>query len=174
MPFDPLDPTHFPGTPEQRAADRFASLERRLGATERRDRNEVIARRINDDVLGEITVAAGATDAVLGPSVTVNVPDGAFVAVVASADLRTTLNGQIAAVGLSEDGTDLGSILLTTLSIYQSMFTVPGSNNGVTGPGGGRLIRTPAAGPHTYSLRYTAGAGASAQFRSRRLWVEVI
>jgi len=177
VPLDPLDPRHFALSPEQRAADKFANLDRRLSGQERSSLNKIARNRLHDAEPSEVSTTLGSPTDLGGPAITVEVPAGAFVAVYAQVEIKMT--GTAANVMLYEP-TDLpGGVFIIDDdgTAYVRKATTPASGGGATAPGiTGQLIFVPTPGVRTYSLRYYANPGAGGStgfFRNRELWVEV-
>lgn len=116
-----------------------------------------------------------------GPNVTVKVPKGALVAVLAEVELRVAGGGanSEAEVRLFDAASVPTSprIIATASNTFDDRFTAPGPGNGEGASGqlrGGPLVFSPGRGTHTFSLRYSGAGGGTALFRNRRLWVDVI
>jgi hypothetical protein len=116
-----------------------------------------------------------------GPNVTVKVPKGALVAVLAEVEMRVAGGGvnSEAEVRLFEPGSVPTSprIIATGSNSFEDRFTAPGPGNGEGASGqlrGGPLVFSPGRGTRTFSLRYSGAGGGTALFRNRRLWVDVI
>lgn len=130
---------------------------------------------------GEVSTTSPAAVDLGGPSVTVKVPKGALVAVLAEATMRVTGGGaqNEAQVRLFEPTALPTSpqILGTGSNSFDTRFTAPGPGN-QSGAGGelrgGWLIFSAGAGSRTFSLRYSRAGGGTAIFQNPKLWVSVI
>jgi hypothetical protein len=130
---------------------------------------------------GEVSTTSPAALDLGGPSVTVKVPKGALVAVLAEATMRVTGGGanNEAQVRLFEPSALPTSpkILGTGSSAFDTRFTSPGAGNqnGASGElRGGWLTFSAGAGTRTFSLRYSRQGGGTAIFQNPKLWVTVI
>lgn len=169
----PIDPRHQPVTAEARLADRLAELERRVRMLERGSLNQVVRNRKYAEVLGEVSTALTSPTDLGGPSVTIDVPAGSFVAVYAEVDIHTSGAGTATASLFEPTDFPSGqSILQSGSAIYNTMKTNPGSVVGGTLVGG-QILFVPTAGQRTYSLRYSQSGGGTGSFQNRKLWIEV-
>jgi hypothetical protein len=130
---------------------------------------------------GEVSTTSPAALDLGGPTVTVKVPEGGLVAVLAEARMRVTGGGanNEAQVRLFEPSALPTSpqILGTGSSSFVSRFTAPGPGNQVGAGGelrGGWLIFSAGSGTRTFSLRYAQTGGGTAIFQNPKLWVTVI
>ncbi len=130
---------------------------------------------------GEVSTTSPAALDLGGPSVTVKVPKGALVAVLAEATMRITGGGaqNEAQVRLFEPSALPTSpqILGTGSNAFDTRFTAPGPGNQAGAGGelrGGWLIFSAGAGTRTFSLRYSRQGGGTAIFQNPKLWVSVI
>lgn len=167
----PIDPRRQPITAEGRQVDRLASLERRLAAQERASLNAVFQRRVSDEELAQVQTTSVSYVDLGGPSVTVNVPDGAFLAVYVELDFLNWVSAPDASVGLLIDDSPGG--------IPNTLFNPAGTEATPTWETrrlGSRIIIRATAGSRTMSFRYKALAASAnpVTFRNRRLWAEAI
>lgn len=112
-----------------------------------------------------------------GPNTTVNVPEGAMVAIQATATMRVTGNN-VARVDLYEPSLlpNPVQIMSTGSNAFQTNYTAPGSGeaSGVTGKvRSGWIVFPSGAGSKTFSMRYST-SGGTAIFKDRSLNVTVI
>ena len=130
----------------------------------------------------ESTSATSFTDlATVGPSVTVEVPAGALVAVYTKVDVKSSAIGKDAFAGLYEP-TDIPDPAAAAVAgwaspTYSTRRSMPADGDGVTTLSGGLIILDePTPGERTYSLKYQAHdlGGGTATFRNRKLWVRVL
>jgi hypothetical protein len=130
---------------------------------------------------GDVTTTSQVPVDLGGPSVTVRVPKGGLVAILAEATMRVTGGGQNneAQVRLYEPRVlpQAPTILATGSNAFENRFTSPGQGN-QTGTGGdlrgGWLVFSAGAGPRTFTLRYAKQGGGTAIFQNPRLWISVI
>lgn len=113
-----------------------------------------------------------------GPSVTVNVPKGALIAIHAEVEMRATGGASNRAEVLLHEPALIPNgarILGGTHSAFRIRRTVPGGDgNGVTNRvRGGWIVIASTPGVKTFSLRYRT-TGGTAIFKNRKLWVSVI
>lgn len=130
---------------------------------------------------GEVSTTSPAALDLGGPSVTVKVPQGGLVAVLAEVRMRVTGGGAMneAQVRLFEPSALPTSpqILGTGSNSFETRFTAPGPSNQDGAGGelrGGWLIFSAGAGTRTFSLRYAKVGGGTAIFQNPKLWVSVI
>lgn len=127
---------------------------------------------------GESTTTSTQAVDLGGPTVTVDVPKGALIAIHAEAELRSTGGaGNRAEVLLHEPSLlpDGARILGDSHSNFRVRRTAPGGDgNGVTSRArGGWIVIASNPGTKTFSLRYRT-TGGTAIFKNRKLWVSVI
>lgn len=179
MPLDPLDPTHLALSPEQRVADKFATLDRRIGVAERSSSNIIARNRVYGEQLAEVSTGSTTYVDLGGPSVTITVPTGGFVEIMCEAEGHSSdnLGSPSAEVGISIAGLGTADALSSGAQLaYVRKRSVPGDAGGTSGDLGGRIvIPLPSAGSYTIGLQYKRSTGTTETvfFRNRRLWVEV-
>jgi hypothetical protein len=130
---------------------------------------------------GEVSTTSPAALDLGGPTVTVKVPKGGLVAVLAEVRMRVTGGGaqNEAQVRLFEPSALPTSpqILGTGSNNFNTRFTAPGpsAQDGAGGElRGGWLIFSAGAGTRTFSLRYSQVGGGTAIFQNPKLWVSVL
>lgn len=171
MPLDPIDPQHFSMKPEQRQADRMAATARELGRLNRQSFNQVIRQRQVAQVTTEVSTSSTSLVDLGGPSISVSVASGRFVAIYVECDVRCVSGGG-AWVSLYEP-TDLpggSDVIFTTQTTYATYRSAAGTSNN-TGLGTWLIVRA-SAGQRTYSLRHKTNADTGF-YRNRYLAVEV-
>lgn len=177
----PIDPRRYALTPEGRTADRLADLERRVG---RREAGSIRGRQYAE-ALGEVSTTLDTPTDLGGPTITVTVDPGYFIAVFFEVELKSTSSDTSTAaarVSLFE-ATDIPSGDETLVSRsseigpgvpqpYERWRTTSGA--GTSGIFGGRMVYPPTVGERTYQCRYAVLSGGTAWFRNRKLWIEVL
>jgi hypothetical protein len=147
--------------------------------------NSVDPFKLNVTKLGaraaELTTTSSAPVDLGGPHVTVKVPKGGLVAILAEATMRVTGGGanNEAQVRLFEPTSlpNSPTIMATGSNAFENRFTAPGpgAQNGAGGDlRGGWLVFSAGSGVRTFSLRYAKQGGGTAIFRNPRLWISVI
>lgn len=105
-----------------------------------------------------------------GPSITFTAPTGAYIQIMAEAELQR-VGGNLAFVCLKVDGDAAFNIMETTSLAFEKRFLDKSILQGVTDKYVIDAYAFPvAAGSHTVSLQYGSDGGQSA-FRNRKLWV---
>lgn len=148
-------------------SDVLADMKRRLGAL------EIGAPRLYAEVLTEQSTTANAPADLGGPSVTIQLPSAAFVAMYAQADIEGSgAVGVTATVYLQELNGDFGATeIMSSSGSYATIGTAPGISNGAPPPVVGPLTFPASEGVRTYKMLYDVQPGYTGFFKNRRLWV---
>ena len=105
-----------------------------------------------------------------GPSVTFTAPAGAYIQIMAQADMQRA-SATANAVCLQVDAGSAFTILASTALAYETRYLSQGNGAGTTDVFSARPFAFPvSAGSHTVSLSYSSTGGTS-NFRNRKLWV---
>jgi hypothetical protein len=105
-----------------------------------------------------------------GPSVTFTAPAGAYIQIMAEADMQRS-GATSNAVCLQVDAGSAFTILASTTLAYETRYLSQGNGAGTTDLFSARPFVFPVtAGSHTVSLSYSSTGGTSS-FRNRKLWV---